>query len=118
MPDHEKLRVWKAAHELTLLIYRATEDWPRTETYGVTSQIRRATTSIGANIAEGAGRGTDNELRRFLRIAIGSANEVHNYLVLARDLEFLDSQLAEQTVAHVVAVRAQLRSFVNSLDID
>jgi hypothetical protein len=69
MKDFRDLRVWHEAHHLTLKIYRATSRFPREELYGLTSQIRRCTVSIGANIAEGCGKGGNNEFQRFLVIA-------------------------------------------------
>ena len=89
MKDFKNLRVWHRAHELTILIYRATKDFPKEELFGLTSQMRRAATSIGSNIAEGSGRRCDGDLTRFLHIARGSAAELEYQLLLARDLELL-----------------------------
>ena len=89
MENFKDLKVWSKAHELTLEVYRATRKFPREEIYGLTSQIRRAVASIGANVAEGCGRRSDPEMRRFVQIARGSANELEYHLLLARDLEFL-----------------------------
>ena len=75
MEDFKDLRVWQKAYELTLNVCRKSATFAKEEMYGLTSQLRRATMSIGANIAEGCGRGSDPELRRFLQIARGSANE-------------------------------------------
>jgi len=87
--DFKNLKVWKKAHELTLVLYQSTRTFPKDEIYGLTSQIRRAAASIGANIAEGCGRRSDPEMKRFVQIARGSANEVEYHLLLARDLQFL-----------------------------
>jgi four helix bundle protein len=89
MEDCKDLRVWEKAPELTLSVYKKTHGFPKEEIYGLTSQLRRATISIGANIAEGCGRRSDPEMRRFLQIARGSANEVEYHLLLAKDLLFL-----------------------------
>jgi len=67
MRDFRGLKVWEKAHALTLAIYKATSDFPREEQFGLTSQLRRAAASIGANIAEGCGRDSDGDLRRFWR---------------------------------------------------
>jgi four helix bundle protein len=88
MQDFKKLLVWKKAHELTLGLYGLTATFPRDETYGLTSQIRRAVSSIPANIAEGCGREGNVELTRFLFIAMGSASELEYHLLLARDLKY------------------------------
>jgi four helix bundle protein len=76
MEDFKNLKVWRKAHELTLAVYQRTRTFPKDEIYGLTSQIRRASASIGANIAEGCGRRSDPELKRFVQIARGSANEL------------------------------------------
>jgi four helix bundle protein len=86
MEDCKDLRVWEKAPELTLSVYKKTHGFPKEEIYGLTSQLRRATISIGANIAEGCGRRSDPEMRRFLQIARGSANQVEYHLLLAKDL--------------------------------
>jgi four helix bundle protein len=82
------LKVWRKAHVLTLDVYRATRSFPKEELYGLTSQIRRASMSVAANIAEGACRVGDADFGRFLQIAIGSASREY-HLLLAHDLEIL-----------------------------
>ena len=77
MQDFRNLKVWEKAHSLTLDVYRATKSFPREEMYGVTSQMRRASASIGANIAEGVCRRGDAGFARFLHIAVGSASELN-----------------------------------------
>ena len=76
MISFKTLTVWEKSHQLTLQIYRESKSFPSDEKFGLTSQLRRASASVPANIAEGCGRGTDPELRRFLEIAMGSASEV------------------------------------------
>ena len=90
MKDFKELKVWKKAHELTLDVYRATDTFPKAEWFGLRSQIRRASSSIGANLAEGCGRRRDGEFGRFVSIALGSASELECHLLLARDLRFLE----------------------------
>jgi four helix bundle protein len=92
MVDFKALKVWQKAHEMTLHTYRVTAGFPKQEMYGLTSQLRRATASIGANIAEGCGRRSDGEMCRFLQIARGSASEAEYHFLLARDLRFLEEQ--------------------------
>src|SRR3990170_3421423 len=89
MKDYRKLKVWEKGHQLALSVYRATLGFPKTEVYGIVSQMRRAASSIPANIAEGSGRGSDGELARFLLIAMGSSSELKYHLFLAKDLEYL-----------------------------
>jgi four helix bundle protein len=85
MRDFRELKVWHKAHQLTLAVYSATKTFPRDELYGLTSQIRRAAVSIGANIAEGAGKNSPAEFGRFLQIALGSASELEYHLLLSGD---------------------------------
>jgi four helix bundle protein len=80
--------VWRKAHSLTLRIYSATQNFPREELFGLTSQMRRAASSIGANIAEGCGR-KGGDLNRSISIAIGSSDELDYHLLLTRDLGFI-----------------------------
>ena len=95
MKDFKELKVWHKAHDVTLAVYRASKDFPREEMYGLTSQLRRACVSVGANIAEGCGRRSDGEFVRFLQIARGSSSEVEYHLLLARDLKFLPNSAYE-----------------------
>ncbi len=95
MRDFKKLAVWEKAHRLTLELYSAHRASRRDEMYGLTSQMRRAAYSIPTNIAEGCGRDGDVELARFLRIAMGSANELEYQLMLARDLGYLTEDAGE-----------------------
>ena len=73
MKDFKELKVWEKAHKLAVAIYKATLTFPKTEVYGLTSQMRRAGVSIPANIAEGCGRRSEVEFARFLQIAMGSS---------------------------------------------
>jgi len=89
MKDFRDLQVWQKAHDLTLLVYQTTTRFPRAEQYGLTSQLRRASSTVAANLAEGCGRKGDAELARFCSIAMGSASELEYHLLLARDLRLL-----------------------------
>ena len=70
MGDFKKLKVWQKSHQLALTIYKSTASFPNQERFGLTAQLRRAAASIPANIAEGCGKGTDNEMGRYLRISL------------------------------------------------
>src|SRR5437763_1104340 len=89
MQDFRKLRAWKESHSIVLRTYAITATFPRTELFGLTSQMRRAASSIPANIAEGCCRGGQRTLAHFLRIALGSAGELEYYGILASDLKLL-----------------------------
>lgn len=86
MMPYEKLRAWEKCHELVLKTYRCTQRWPKEETYGLISQVRRATYSAAANIVEGAAKRGVNEYRRFLDMAVASLHEVSYILRVAKDL--------------------------------
>lgn len=86
-----ELMVWKRGHELSLLVYRLTASFPKAELFGIVSQVRRASASVAANIAQGFGRRTTRELLRSLQIAAGEAEEVRYFLILSRDLGYLSA---------------------------
>ena len=83
--------MWEHARRLTLAVYHATVGFPREELYGLTSQMRRCSASVAANLPEGCGKRGNNEFQRYLEIASGSASELDYHLLLSRDLRFLSS---------------------------
>ena len=89
MRPHEKLDLWKKAIEFVVEIYKVSEGFPKDEKFGLTSQIRRASVSIVANVAEGAGRRSAKEFRQFLSHSQGSASEVDTELVIAQRLNYV-----------------------------
>ena len=92
MTYYRKLEAWKACHSLTLVAYEITKDLPKSELYGLTSQIRRAAYSASANIAEGSGKGSGRELRRYLNISLGSLAEIEYGFLLAYDLGMISHE--------------------------
>lgn len=115
MQDFRHLKVWEKAHALTLNVYRATKLFPREEIYGLTSQLRRASVSIGANIAEGSCRRGDVEFARFLQMAAGSASEVEYHLLLTRDLGLLEMPDYQRLSDETVEVKRMLASLMQKL---
>lgn len=91
-----KLIVWQRAHELTLLVYKLTEKFPKYEMFGLTSQLRRAVVSVPANVSEGYAAGGKGQFGRYLNIAQGSLAEVEYYLILAQDLTYISPAQYEQ----------------------
>lgn len=92
MRNYKDLRVWDEARKLTLAVYRTTQVFPKEERLGLTSQVRRASASIAANLAEGCGRRSDGEMARFVQIAMGSGAELSCHLLFARDLGLLNTE--------------------------
>ena len=115
MQDFHELKVWQKAHQLTLKIYEVTHSLPDDERYGLTSQLRRAASSIPTNLAEGSGRGTAAELAQFAQIASGSTSEVEYLLQLSSDLNYLDSEAVGKLQDDVREVRKMLAAFIRTL---
>jgi four helix bundle protein len=115
MKDFRKLKVWDKAHAVALEIYRRTNGFPREELYGITSQMRRASTSVAANIAEGYGRGGDGDFHRFLSTAAGSAVELEYFLLLARDLGMLNPRAYDSLQAQVVELQRMLSGLLRTV---
>jgi len=93
MRDFKKYEIWQLSHSFTLEVYKITSGFPKEEIYGLTSQIRRASSSIPTNISEGCGRNSDKEFNQFLNIALGSANETEYLLILSKDLQYIDNDI-------------------------
>lgn len=115
MRDFRQLKVWEKAHRLALDIYKATASFPKDELYGLTSQIRRASVSIPANLAEGCGRHTEAELTHFSQISMGSASELEYHLLLAYDLGYLAETDFQNLNSNLVEVRRMLNTFLQRL---
>jgi four helix bundle protein len=111
MRDFKKIQVWEKAHQLTLRLYKATSSFPKEEVYGLTSQIRRASASIPANIAEGCGRDSQAELARFVHIAGGSASELEYHLILAHDLGYIDDEAYPELDSAINEIKRMLNGF-------
>jgi four helix bundle protein len=118
MKDFRDLKVWEKAHRLTLDVYRATSRFPREELYGLTSQMRRCSASIGANIAEGCGKRGNNEFQRFLQISSGSASELDYHFLLARDLLYLAHADYVRMAKEPSDLRRMLTSLLQKVEAD
>jgi four helix bundle protein len=116
MRNYQDLQVWAKAHSLMLDLYKLSRAFPREEIYGVTSQLRRAAMSVGANLAEGCGRRTSAELARFVRIAMGSASELDYHLLICRDLGFMKTEDFQKSTKRLTEVRKMLFSFLTSIE--
>lgn len=116
MRNYRDLQVWSKSYGLSLELYRLSRAFPREEIYGITSQLRRAAVSIGANLAEGCGRRTNAEMARFVRIAMGSASELDHHLLLCKDLDFLREEDYKRTSGRLTEVRKMLNALLDSIE--
>ena len=115
MQDFRNLDVWKRSHDLTLAVYRATKSFPDDERFGLTSQLRRGSSSIAANLAEGCGRGSDADFGRFVQNAMGSASEVEYEFLLAKDLNYLSTDLYTSLNDEVTGIKRMLTSLLRRI---
>ena len=112
MKNFRELQVWHKAHKLTLEIYKTSAKFPKEETYGLSSQIRRAAASIATNIAEGCGRGSKKELKQYLQISMGSASEVEYHILLSHELGYIDSKAYDNLNFGIQEVKKMLSSYI------
>lgn len=115
MKNYKDLIVWQKAHALVLYIYRHTIDFPKPEQYNLTSQLRRAATSIPTNVAEGCGKFSQSDFANFLQIALGSTNEVEYLALLSNELGYLKKDHHKILHSQVNEVRAMLSSLVTKV---
>ena len=115
MGDFKKLDVWRRSQQLVGSVYRLTQGFPGTERYGLSAQMRRAAVSVSANLAEGCGRQGDVELRRFVRISLGSLSELECEILLAADLQLTEPQACHSLCTEVRLVRRMLQRLHQAL---
>lgn len=115
LTSYRDLKVWRLGMELSKIVYKYSADFRDRERYGLTSQMRRAATSLPANIAEGHGRDSTKEYQHHLSIARGSLAELETFLLLTRDLEYLAPDDTERALAMTDEFGRMLRGLQNSL---
>ena len=115
MKDFRNLSVWEKSHTLVLKLYRILADFPGYEQYGLISQLRRAVVSIPTNIAEGCGRGSDKDFKRFVQIAMGSASEVEYLLLVSKDLGYVTQETYKELNGEIVEIKKMLASLITKL---
>jgi four helix bundle protein len=115
MRNYRDLVVWEKAHKLTLAVYNITLLFPKEERYGLTSQIRRASASIAANLAEGCGRRSDGEMARYVQIAMGSGAELSYHFLLAKDLGLVQSAQYESLSSDLDEIMRMLSALSGKL---
>ena len=113
--NFHELIVWQKTHKLALHIYQITKTFPRDEQFGLTSQIRRSSVSVSSNIAEGFERKSSKDFCHFLVIARGSVSEVQAQLMLAKDLEYIDSKEFSQIYELSIEVHKMINGLIKSL---
>jgi four helix bundle protein len=112
MQNYKDLRVWDKAHSFTLEAYKYSRAYPKEEMYDLTNQLRRCSSSIPANIAEGSGNNSQLEFAHFLNIALGSANEAEFFLFLSKDLYYLGQQDFDTLEKSINEIKAMLISLI------
>ncbi len=115
MKDFKDLLIWQRSHQFTLNIYKTSAAFPSEERFGLISQIRRSSSSIPTNIAEGCGRQSDADLARFLVIAMGSASELEYQLILSRDLGYISPSIYTSLNSEITKIKKMLNAFIQKL---
>ncbi len=106
------LNVWKEGHKLVLMIYKVTQTFPTRETYSIVDQMRRAAASITANIAEGFGRQSYKEKVQFYYLSKGSLSELKNFMLIAKDVEYLSVKQFENLTEQATLTDKLLQGFI------
>ena len=116
MRDFKKYDIWKLGHSFTLDIYEVSKEFPSHELYGITSQIRRASSSIPVNISEGCGRNSDADFNRFLSIALGSASEAEYLILLSKELNYIDEKTSEKLTTSINTIKKKIYTLKQKLN--
>lgn len=117
MDSYRELNVWKKSMALSVDVYTATQSFPSLEQFGITSQLRRATTSIPLNIAEGWGRGINKSYIQFLKIARGSLFEVETIVLLCKELNYILEVNCEEILARTNEIGKMINSLIKSIEL-
>jgi four helix bundle protein len=115
MRIYNDLKIYHNSHSICIDIYKLTEKFPQKETFGLTSQLRRASVSVVANIVEGSSRDSDRELKHFINIAIGSLSEVEALLRISKDLEYVKEIEYDKLSHKLIELRKMITRFKKSI---
>ena len=115
MKTHKDLKVWQRSLEFVTLIYTMTKNYPQSEKFGLTNQIRRSAVSIPSNIAEGSARNHNKEFIQFLYIALSSASELDTQIRISRNLEFLNEQLSRSLLEELDSISKMIQGLIRSV---
>lgn len=116
MNNFRKLKIWDRSVELATVIYDITKKYPKVEMYGIVSQMRRSVVSISSNIAEGAGRQSIKEFKRFLNIAKGSSYELETQLTISKNLGFIPQDRFDEIIVKITELHKMIHSLIKTLD--
>jgi len=115
MQNYKELKVWQRAHTFTVNVYQETRIFPKEELYSLTNQLRRASSSIPANIAEGCGKFSQKDLAHYLNISLGSSNEAEYFLLLSKDLNYLGNEKYVGLADNINEIKAMLISLIGKV---
>ena len=116
LKSFKELKVWQKSYKLCLKVYKITKKFPKTEVYSFTSQMRRAALSIPCNIAEGYGRKTTPDYLRFLYMSYGSICELETLILLAGDLEYIETESLSELQSDIGEVERMLKALIKSIE--
>lgn len=116
MKNYKNFQVWQKSHQLTLDVYKVVRNFPKEEMFGLTSQMKRASSSIPMNIAEGCGRNSDRDFARFLIISFGSANELEYQIILSIDLNFISFEQGQILLIQIEEIKKMLNGLITRLN--
>ena len=105
MNNYKNLKIWQKSVDLAVKVYKSTNNFPKEEMYGLTSQIRRCAVSVPSNIAEGSGRNTDKDFRNFLGYSHGSSYELETQLLIANRVGFLENEVFESLHENIIEIQ-------------
>jgi four helix bundle protein len=115
MQNYKDLKVWEKAHFYTLRAYETSISFPTVELYRFTNQLRRSAASVPANIAEGCGKNSNQELAHFLNIVLGPANESEYFLLLAKDLAYMTNEKYKDVTILINEIKAMVIALINKV---
>ena len=116
MKTHKDLNVWKKSLDFVTTIYSVTNNFPQSEKFGLTNQIRRASVSIPSNIAEGSARNHNKEFVQFLYIALSSASEVDTQLRISENLKYIDKEKSNELLEELESISKMLQGLIKSIN--
>ena len=114
--NFRKLAIWQEARKLVRETYTITSEFPKSEIYGISNQLRRCSISIASNIAEGSARNSDKHFNQYLETALGSSFEWETQLICANDLEYIDNVKFENNLKTIQKLQAMISNFKNTLN--